>query len=74
MTQKAAVFEKTYQDYLSLSQLEKLDLSERASRLGIKMLGDELLIPFFGSVYRVSSGGVISPKEQQAGFADKGRP
>jgi len=72
MTQKAAVFEKTYQDYLS--QLEKLDLSERASRLGIKMLGDELLIPFFGSVYRVSSGGVISPKEQQAGFADKGRP
>jgi hypothetical protein len=67
MTQKAAVFEKTYQDYLS--QLEKLDLSKKASLLGIDVSGDELLIPLFGSVYRVSSAGVISPKGQQADFA-----
>lgn len=64
---KSAVFEKTYQDYLS--QLEGLDLSDRGGRLGVDTSKDELLIPFFGTVYRVSSAGVFSPEEQQAGFA-----
>jgi len=66
MNNKAAVFEKTYQDYLS--QLRGLDLSQIASRLGLKLSGDELLIPFLGTVYRVSSTGVFSTGGQQAGF------
>ena len=66
MDNKAAVFEKTYQDYLS--QLKGLDLLQIASRLGLKLSGDKLLIPFLGTVYRVSSTGVFPPGGQQAGF------
>ncbi len=68
MNNKAAVFKKTYQDYLS--QLKGLDLSRTASRLGLKLSGDELLIPFLGTVYRVSHAGVFSPEGQQAGFTE----
>ena len=66
MNNKAAVFEKTYQDYLS--RLKGLDLSKVSARLGLNRSGDQVLIPFLGTVYRVSSAGVFSPEGQQAGF------
>ena len=65
---KSAVFDKTYQDYLQ--QLGKLDLSQRAQKLGLTISRTELLISLFNSEYRVSSKGVISPLKKQAGFEE----
>jgi len=65
---KAAVFDKTIQDYLQ--QLGEIDLSQRALKLGLTISENELLISLFNSEYRVSSKGVIAPLNQQAGFEE----
>lgn len=65
---KSAVFEKTYQDYLS--RMQGLDLSKPAERLGLEVSEDHLLIPFLGSVYRVSKTGIINPEGKQARFTE----
>ena len=62
------IFDKTYQNYLK--QLEGIDLSERGSRLGLEATGGELLVPLFGTPYRVSSSGIISKKGLRAGFSE----
>ncbi len=60
MTQLAPVFEKTYRDYLE--QVGRIDLKKRAPRLGIEVTGNGVArIPFFGTLYRVSAGGVADP-------------
>lgn len=62
------IFDKTYQNYLK--QLESIDLSERADRLGLEMTGGELRVSLFGAPYRVSSSGVFSKKGLRAGFSE----
>ena len=54
---KASVFETTYRSYLS--QLATLALSERAGILGAVWNGMELVIPFLGTSYCISSAGIV---------------
>ena len=72
-------FQAIYRDYLE--QLGELDLAERAERLGLTLAegppsgqgeattaeeaGQELEIPLFGRVYRVSSRGIRPPSEER---------
>ena len=67
MNEKAKVFERTYRSYLE--QVAKVDLAGRADRLGARMDGGELIIPFYGKNYRVSAGGVLDSMGKPADFA-----
>jgi len=63
MAEKSQVFEQTYQNYLR--QIAGLDFSFLAKNLAAQASGDELIIPFFGQPYRVSSKGIKDPAGRQ---------
>ena len=50
---KSPVFEETYTNYLA--QIGRLDFKKIADQLGAEMVGDELIIPFFGKPQRISA-------------------
>ena len=63
MAEKSKVFEQTYEDYLS--RIAELDFSFIADTLGIKVDGDEAVVPFFGKPYRVSKKAITDPDGKQ---------
>ena len=63
MAEKSHVFEQTYVDYLS--QIAGLDFNFMADTLGVKLDGQNVIIPFFGKPYRVSAQGIIDPSGQK---------
>ncbi len=63
MTDKASIFEETYQNYLA--QLAGIDFVSRAETLGIEIREGEAFIPLLGKTYRVSPTGVFDPSEQE---------
>jgi hypothetical protein len=67
MTEKASIFAETYKNYLA--QVGELDLKTTAETLGIAMFGKEAEIPFFGQIFRVSSGGVFDLESREPAFA-----
>jgi hypothetical protein len=67
MAKKAAVFEKTYKDYLA--RIAGIDFLSRADVLGAQISGNALIIPFYGTPYRVSVDGVVDAAGEQANFA-----
>lgn len=67
MNNKKAVFETTYRQLLS--QMADLDLAARAERLGAKISGNKLIIPFFEQPYQVSRKGVTDRSEHRVNLA-----
>lgn len=63
MAEKSEVFGQTYEAYLS--QIAKLDLNSIADTLGIEVDGDDVIIPFFGKPYRVSTRAITGPSGKQ---------
>lgn len=55
--QQAKIFEKIYQDYLDKGM--KLDMYRAKDRLGIKLDGNEAVVPFYGKLYRISDKGIV---------------
>jgi hypothetical protein len=53
---RAAVFDEIYADYLA--QVAALNLAPIAERLGLEHDGDALVVPFYGSRFRVSGKAV----------------
>jgi Domain of unknown function (DUF3786) len=64
---KSAVFEETYNYYLS--RIYDIDLMPRAARLGAETEDDALIIPFYETPFRISADGVFGPDGQRAGFS-----
>lgn len=60
--QRAAVFDEIYANYLA--EVAALDLGRVAARLGLARDGDAVVVPFYGSPFRVSGAGVAD----QQGF------
>jgi hypothetical protein len=56
-------FEKTYEDYLA--QISTIDLRSRAKTLAARIVGKEMLIPFFGMEYKVSAQGILDSSGKQ---------
>jgi DNA-binding Lrp family transcriptional regulator len=52
-------FEKTYRHYLD--QIADRNLDKIADHLGLEREGEELMIPLFDTLYRVSTRGVLGP-------------
>lgn len=67
MSEKSAVFETTYKNYLE--QLAAIDFLSRAERLGAEVTGEALVIPLYGTPYRISREGVRYASGAQANFA-----
>ncbi|MGB5747489.1 MAG: DUF3786 domain-containing protein [Desulfobacterales bacterium] len=63
MAEKSHVFEQTYEDYLS--RIAGLDFNFIADTLAVKIDGDDVIIPFFGKPYRVSSKAITDPSGKQ---------
>ena len=67
MSEKAAVFETTYQNYLD--QLTAIDYLSRADRLGADVAGKALKISVYGTPYSISREGVRDADGTQTNFA-----
>jgi hypothetical protein len=65
--EKSSVFEETYHNYLA--QITELDFKKIADQLGAKVVGDELIIPFFGKAYRISAEGITDPSGNRPNFS-----
>ena len=64
---KPTVFEETYTHYLA--RIGQLDFAKIAGRLGVKVCGDELIIPVFGNPHRISSQGLSDPSGKRPDFS-----
>ncbi len=64
---KSSVFEETYTNYLA--QIGRLDFKKIADRLGAEIVGQELIIPFFGKPLRVSAAGIAEPSGSRPNFS-----
>jgi len=67
MSEKSSVFEETYTNYLA--QIGELDFKKIVDRLGAEMVGEELIIPFFGKPIRVSTAGISEPPGSRPNFS-----
>lgn len=54
------VFEEIYNQYLE--QIGKVELGKISNRIGARIEGGDLIIPFFGSPHRVSASGIWDEK------------
>jgi hypothetical protein len=61
--EKEHVYEQTYKDYLT--RISELDFNFIADRLGIKVDGEDVIIPFFSQPYRVSAKGIADLSNQK---------
>jgi hypothetical protein len=60
---KLSVYQQTYQSYLS--RLAELDFNFAAEKLDLQMSGEDVMIPFFGKTYRVSTAEIADPAGRQ---------
>ena len=67
MTEKSSVFEETYTNYLN--RIAELNFTRIAGRLGAEMVGEELVIPFFGEPHRISAAGISEPSGSRPNFS-----
>jgi hypothetical protein len=67
MADKAAVFEETYRQYLT--RIAAVDLPSRAAVLGAEAQGAGLVIPLYGTPYRLTSRGVFKPGGEPVNYA-----
>ena len=65
--EKSKVFEETYNKYLSL--ISDIDLLPRSAKLGAEHAGDALIIPYYETLFRISSDGVFDETGKRANFA-----
>jgi len=57
------IYDLTYRNYLA--QIEGLDLALLGEKLGCEAEGNEVLIPLFGKLHRVSEKGIVDPSGKQ---------
>ena len=67
MTKKSSIFEKICKEYLA--RIANLDLEPRSGKLGVRMCGDKMIIPFLGKCYKVSAGGIFDPAGEKPSHA-----
>ena len=61
------VYEQTYKDYLN--RIGGLDFNYIANTLGVKVDGDDVIIPFFGKPYQVSAQAITDSSGQKPHLA-----
>lgn len=66
MTNKESVFKKTYENYLA--QVDETDFNSVKQKLGVEVENNEMIIPLFGKLYKVSAAGISDPGGKQPMF------
>ena len=66
MHQHSEIFEKNYMEYCA--QIADLDFSSLKETLGIKIDGDQIIIPFFDNDYFVSKEGILDESGTRANY------
>ena len=61
--EKEHIYDQTYKDYLS--RIAELDFPFIADKLGIKIDGHQVVIPFFSKLYRLSAEGITDSSNRQ---------
>jgi hypothetical protein len=61
--EKEHIYDQTYKDYLS--RIAELDFPFIADKLGMKIDGHQVVIPFFGKLYRLSAEGITDSSNRQ---------
>ena len=61
--EKEHIYDQTYKDYLS--RIGELDFPFIADKLGMKIDGHQVVIPFFGKLYRLSAKGITDSSNRQ---------
>ena len=61
--EKEHIYDQTYKDYLS--RIAELDFPFIADKLGIKIDGHQVVIPFFDKLYRLSAKGITDSSNRQ---------
>jgi len=59
----APVFDEIYERYLA--DISAIDLSLAGNRLGIEIVGETAIIPFYAIPHRVSGKGIINPRDKR---------
>lgn len=66
MKKAASVYDATYRDYLA--RIGGMNLGILEQSLGVRVQGNEVLIPLFGRHYRVSKDGITNPEGNSPRF------
>ena len=61
--EKEHIYDQTYKDYLS--RIAELDFPFIADKLGMKIDGHQVVIPFFGKLYRLSAKGITDSSNRR---------
>jgi len=61
--EKEHIYDQTYKDYLS--RIAELDFPFLADKLGMRLDGQDVIIPFFGKPYRISAKGITDSSNRQ---------
>ena len=59
MKSKAAVFKRTYTDYIA--QVAGIDLRSIEQKLGVRIEGNDVIIPLFGKPYKITKNDIVAP-------------
>lgn len=62
-----SVFQKNYREYLE--QISKIDFRIIADKLGASISNDEMIIPFLGQAYKISSQGILNPVGKKPAYS-----
>lgn len=60
------IFQRTYENYIT--QISKVDFRFVEKRLGVSVLGEEITIPLFGEIYKVTEEGITDPAGEKPPF------
>jgi len=63
---RSGIFKKICSDYLK--QIGRLDLRTIERKLGVRIEGNEVIIPLFGRPQRVSEKGIVGPSGEKPSF------
>jgi len=63
MKSKAAVFKTTYTDYIA--QVAGIDLRSIEQKLGVRIEGNDVIIPLFGKPYKITKNDIAAPSEKR---------
>src|SRR4030042_589349 len=69
LEQKAPIFQQIYQDYLK--QLSQVDFQTIATRSGVKIEGDFILVPLFNQLHKISPRGIVDPSGKEPAHSVK---
>jgi len=65
--EKISIYETTYRNYLK--QVAEQEFTQKEDALGVRISGDDVIVPFFGKDFQVNSAGILDDHGRPPHFA-----